>query len=336
MDKLKNFLAGRAVQSLVGNVEKIILGLVLLGLVVMAVIQLLRLRSDLDEIKNAKISAEKQSEGKSVSVTTNTNHAVLIRKVTGAPPILNLTNGHLVFNPVLWKKESNAIFRMTEDRPLGVAALKVESISSIDMEISPEAFGSNPVRYRIAIKDSLPELKLPGPLRDFLKPTPKPLSMARNLVAQRTPVLYQGGVGTMPEWYIGLIFIGAVQGLENKYQFEIELQLATETNTLKIISGEKRILNRGYEATMLYERTNSRFANYRVGRKFLIDGEVFSVAEVTATKLTIISDILSGGNGKLYELQLKNNKPVQPVVAVKPEAALPAPVLPAAQAPKAP
>ena len=33
MDKLKNFLAGRAVQSLVGNVEKIILGLVLVGLV---------------------------------------------------------------------------------------------------------------------------------------------------------------------------------------------------------------------------------------------------------------------------------------------------------------
>lgn len=332
MDKIKNLLAGRAVQSLFGNIEKIILGLVLAALVVITVIQLLGLRKELDGIQNAKIQSERQNAGKSVSITTNTNHAVLIAKVTGTPPTLNLTNGHLVFNPALWKSESNSMFRMTDDRPLGVAALRVMEIKSIDMEITPEAFGSNPVRYRISIKDALPEYKQPGPLRDYLKPTPRPSLLSRTLVAQRTPVTYQGGIGTLPEWHISLIFLGAVQGLENKYQFEIELQLATETNTVKIASGEKRIINRGYEATLLYERTNTRFTNYRIGRKFLIDGEVFAVADVTATTVTILSDILAGGNGKLFDLQI--NKPKPPVVAVQPpDPAIPAP---SPQAPKNP
>jgi len=77
---------------------------------------------------------------------------------------------------------------------------------------------------------------------------------------------------------------------------------------------------RGYSANFAYETKYHRkmeLKNFRVERHLMIDGEVFRVFRITVDTVFLVSDLLYGGNGKIYEKQLQ--RVVAPPVAAPPQ-----------------
>ena len=54
--------------------------------------------------------------------------------------------------------------------------------------------------------------------------------------------------------------------------------------------------------------------NFREGRRLMIDGEVFRVFRITSDTVSLVSDPVYGGNGKIFEKKLP--QPVAPAPPV--------------------
>ena len=76
------------------------------------------------------------------------------------------------------------------------------------------------------------------------------------------------------------------------------------TNSIRAISGVDVPISRGFSADFTYRTKYHKgiaLAGFRVGRHLMIDGEVFRVFKITADTVSLVSDPLYGGNGKIYE-----------------------------------
>jgi hypothetical protein len=80
------------------------------------------------------------------------------------------------------------------------------------------------------------------------------------------------------------------------------------TNTVKVISGKPMKIVRGHAADFVYQtkyHKKMEFKNFREGRRLLIDGEVFRIIRITADTVSLVSDPVYGGSGKIIDKQLK-------------------------------
>ncbi len=95
-----------------------------------------------------------------------------------------------------------------------------------------------------------------------------------------------------------------------------------ETNSVRAVSGVPIEELRGYAADFVYETKYHRkmeLKNFRVGRHLMIDGEVFRVFRITSDTVSLVSDPVYGGNGKIYE------KPYPAPVVAPPPMVVPPP-----------
>ena len=89
------------------------------------------------------------------------------------------------------------------------------------------------------------------------------------------------------------------------------------TNAVRVVSNVPYTFPRGYAANFVYETKYHKrieLKNFREGRRLMIDGEVFRVFRITSDTVSLISDPLYGGNGKIFEKKLP--QPVAPVPPV--------------------
>jgi hypothetical protein len=135
-----------------------------------------------------------------------------------------------------------------------------------------------------------------------------------------------------PEWEIKLGF----KGVSNPSLAEINLALTRPdrmisnvifdldivfgkegggyvTNSVRQVSGAEIEEVRGYEADFSFSTKYTpqpiQLRKFRKGRRFVIDGEVFRIISITEDKAMLVSDLVFGGNGKIYD------KPLRPKVA---------------------
>lgn len=76
------------------------------------------------------------------------------------------------------------------------------------------------------------------------------------------------------------------------------------TNSIRAVSGVDVPISRGFSANFTYKTKYHKgisLAGFRVGRHLIIDGEVFRVFRITADTVSLVSDPVYGGNGKIYE-----------------------------------
>ena len=76
------------------------------------------------------------------------------------------------------------------------------------------------------------------------------------------------------------------------------------TNSIRAVSGVDVPISRGFSADFTYQtkyHEGIALTGFRVGRHLMIDGEVFRVFRITADTVSLVSDPLYGGNGKIYE-----------------------------------
>ena len=99
---------------------------------------------------------------------------------------------------------------------------------------------------------------------------------------------------TIPDVILDVELIQGVQGGIVPYS----------TNSIRAISGVDVPISRGFSADFTYRTKYHKgiaLAGFRVGRHLMIDGEVFRVFKITADTVSLVSDPLYGGNGKIYE-----------------------------------
>jgi len=362
--KLKGFL---------DHFEKIVLGLVLVGIATFSVMTLLKSREDIKEIGDGK---EPLTLGGKMMVMEDempTDLADLIKKSTEAPDAISLKGtNHLVFNPRVWKEivitntQPPLLIMDSPNEPLGISALQVTSITNSRAYLTARAFiGGGIVRHEFSWLDReypvLPYQMMNvgaalNPIKTFFPQRPMPSNLlsasARGWSAdpRADPKPLHGFTGRNalylrfnPEWEVKVRFksatpaspaqLAAAQARADKtisnvvYDLDIIKGVQNglsnyETNSVRALSGVPIEEVRGYSANFAYETKYHRkmeLQNFRIGRHLMIDGEVFRVFRITADTVFLVSDLLYGGNGKIYEKQ------VQRVVA--PPAAVPVPAV---------
>ena len=219
---------------------------------------------------------------------------------------------------------------------------------------------ANTIRYQFALNDSeFPERDrvLTGALRTFIQTTNWPAQFTSvikrgwlpNPRKEPQPIhgfssrQAAGYLRQHPEWEIKLGF----KAVSNPLPADINLALARPdrmipnvifdldivfgkegggymTNSVRQVSGVEIEEIRDYEADFSFSTKYTpqpiQLRKFRKGRRFVIDGEVFRIISITEDKAMLVSDLVFGGNGKIYD------KPLRPKVApVQPPAAVVAP-----------
>ena len=220
--------------------------------------------------------------------------------------------------------------------------------------------GANTIRYEFALNDSefpARDLWQRPPLNTFIQTTNWPAQFTSVIKRgwlpnpKKEPQPIHGFTSSQaayylrlhPEWEIKLGF----KAFSNPSQADINQALASPdrmmpnvifdldivfgkegvgyiTNSVRQVSGAEIEEIRGYEADFSFSTKYTpqpiQLRKFRKGRRFVIDGEVFRIISITEDKAMLVSDLVFGGNGKIYD------KPLRPKVApAQPPAAVVAP-----------
>jgi len=132
------------------NWEKVLLGVVLVGLLIAVVGLPLKIAGEKAELNALRISILERPvseiEGADVSSAEN-----LLRR-THQPVSLDLTTSNRVFNPVPWKRSPNGqLLRVNTGEEIGVRALRVESVSPLYLVITLDSVLTSDSGSRYAI-----------------------------------------------------------------------------------------------------------------------------------------------------------------------------------------
>ena len=359
--KLKGFL---------NHLEKIILGMVLVGVATVSILKFIETKKELDVLSAADTTVALRGEKLDLGEISPTNLAKLVEKSVKTPDSINLSgSNHLVFNPRVWKEffmtnlGEVKMIKDSPDEPLGISALTVSGIYTNRSRVTARAFlGGGFVRYEFKSEDyeypAVPYsvMRVPAalnPIKTFLPQQPMNQSYGALLTALyrgwtpdpdplKPPKSLHGFVGANaywlrfhPEWELLVKFNsvdratpGQVALAQRDPQqtvpqvvFNVDLVRGTksgsgihpyETNSVQLLSGVPHEEIRGYVANFVYEtkyHNRTELKGFREGRHLMIDGEVFRVFRIMPNSVSLVSDPLYGGNGKIYD------KPFRPGIA---------------------
>jgi hypothetical protein len=255
-------------QFLKKNYEKILLGLVLLGLVVaVAFLPFL-----IDNEKQAQEERRKMKFEYVVKPLTapDTNRYEAVLKRAAIPLVLDFATSNKVVNPVRWLKSNNGPVRM----PVGEELKQLELVktSPLHLIISLDSVSTSDAgsRYVIVVEQQA---------------APKPNQRGRRP--------YYVSVGDRKDMFV----VRDVKGpADNPTSIVLEL---TDTGEQISISKDKPFIRvDGYTADLQYKPENRSFYNRRVGDRISISSETYNIVAISQNEL-----VLSAPNGKKYTIR---------------------------------
>ncbi len=288
-ESLKKF-AGKLGLISKAHYEKVSLGAVLLALLVMAVLEFLSLRAVRMELSVDPMASMVGIAGGRAKPIEFTNQAELLR-MAKEPVSFDLSKGHYVFNPGLWKMYSNTLIHVKSGKEFGIGALTITNITPITLRLIVKVTGTEDrPSYTIQGYDELPV----------------PLArIQRSLSVGSVPVkiVDQSSVGILQN-NVSVILHGAQGDFEKQsVALDLELRYGGQTNRVRLRQNQTNSYLRGYTASMVYTPANRtelivRFPQKRVGTQIHIDGEAYTILEMTESKVIFSHD----PTGKRIEL----------------------------------
>lgn len=261
--------------------EKVSLGVVLLALLVMAVLEFLSVRAVRMELSVDPMASMVGVGGGRAKPIEFTNQAELLRMAKEPVPF-DLNKGHYVFNPGLWKAYSNTVIRVKSGKEFGIGALVVTNIAPITLRLTAKVTGTEDrPNYSIQGYD-----ELPAPIGQRIQ---------RSLVVTSVPVKIVEQFG-VPQNTVSVILHGAKGDFDSqRVALDLELRYGGETNRVRLLQNQTNSYLRGYTASMVYtpaNRTelNVAFRQKRVGTQIQLDGEAYTILEMTENKITFSHD----------------------------------------------
>ncbi len=286
-ESLKKF-AGKLGLISKAHYEKVSLGAVLLALLVMAVLEFLSLRAVRMELSVDPMASMVGIAGGRAKPIEFTNQAELLRMAKDPVPF-DLNKGHYLFNPGLWKSYSNmysntiTIIRVKSGKEFGIGALTITNITPITLRLIVKVTGTEDrPSYTIQGYDELPV----------------PLArIQRSLSVGSVPVkiVDQSSVGILQN-NVSVILHGAQGDFEKQsVALDLELRYGGQTNRVRLRQNQTNSYLRGYTASMVYTPANRtelivRFPQKRVGTQIHIDGEAYTILEMTESKVIFSHD----------------------------------------------
>jgi hypothetical protein len=245
--------------------EKVLLGLVLVGLVAVAVFMLIIVGNErqLQEERRTKIINRPIKPLAAVELAA----AEALLKRAQAPAGLNLSdNAHKLFNPVRWQRSADG--RLIKN-PVGtdLARLEITDIKPLYLNISLDS---------VSVSDSGARYVILVEQQAAARPN------------QRGKRSYYVSVGEKREFgdRKDTFILRSVQGPpENPTELVLEL---SDSDKLISISKDKPFQRvDGYSADLRYPPENRTFNNRRVGDRVFVAGEEYNVVAITANEVVL-------------------------------------------------
>ncbi len=291
-EALKKF-GGKLLVISKSHYEKVVLGLLLVTLMVLAVVEFLGVRTVKEELSADPAASMMAIAGSKALAINFTNQAELLRRAMAKDSeSFDLSKNHYVFNPGLWKQYSNIVIQVKSGKEFGIGALVVTNITPITLKLIAKATGTEDrPNYSIQGYD-----ELPFPLGQRIQ---------RSLVITSVPVKLVEQFG-VPQNTVSVILHSVKGDFESqRVAFDMELRLGGETNRVRLLQNQTNTYLRGYMTSMVYvpanrSELNMAFPKKRVGTQIKLDGEDYTIVEITESKVVFSH----GPTGKQIEIPL--------------------------------
>lgn len=245
-------------EFLTKHYEKLILGVVLLGMAGAAALLPLKISQVRDDLQQATRNIDQRKIKPLPDYEMSTNNAVL-RRVKNPVKLTLAAPGHNVFNPIKWKKKPDGT--PIPDEQFGLSALSVTNISPLVLKID----------FR-GVRDSGGDVRY-----DFLVER-----QAATNAAARGPLPRTLAVGAKTDLFTIRDVVGPK---ENPSGIVIELADSKQAVT---VSKEKPYTEvGGYTADLRHESENKVFLRQRQGQKITFGGGTYNLIAISQTNVTL-------------------------------------------------
>lgn len=239
--------------------EKILLGAVLLGLAVAAAALPFAIKQA--EADLSQVTAVKPQTKIRPPIDMSTNEAALMTLTN--PPRLILSGDHNVFNPVVWKTNSEGKFFKFLD--VGPKAIKIVKLAPLQYIIAFEK--TNGQGFNFMVTRDVAVARLPS----------RPASRFSKLNEKSVPV--------------GEFILRGVEGpADNPGKFKLEILDTKETVTITRDTPYRKV--EGYSADLYYDPDKKSFTDVRTvgfNSEITLGGEIYKVIDITENQIRLQS-----------------------------------------------
>ena len=244
-------------EFLKNHYEKLILGVIVIGLVVAAVMVSMQAESTGEE----EMVGLGGYEAKAQPVDTTTNLLALERFANSA--VLNLDEGHYLFNPDIWRRKPDGSFITCED--LGLKGVKIKEILPLVFSVKFLDTGSSSSSTRFAMQ--IVRVNTPD-----TRGTP-PTSMSTVMMS----------VGEENDLF-RLLEVRPADAPK-----EVSLEMKKDGQVVTLTKGQVFERTDGYIANLRYDAENRNFNNVRELSTITLLGETNRVVTLTSNELVLLN-----------------------------------------------
>jgi hypothetical protein len=254
------------------NWEKVLLGVVLIGLLISVVGLPIKIAGEKDELQQIRVSITESPVSEIEAVDLSDVEATLAR--TKQPVRLDLTTSNRVFNPVTWKRSpSGQLLRVNTGEEIGVRAVRVESVSPLYLIVTFDSVltSDSGSRYAIGVERQAADSK---------RARVKRQSYAT--VGEKNDNFRLREVKGSPE-----------------EPTSVELELSDTGQQVSLSKSKPFTRVDGFTADLFYPPDNRKWAARRVGDKIPIEREYYNIVAITEDEV-----VLSARSGKKTSLKV--------------------------------
>jgi len=254
------------------NWEKVLLGVVLVGLLIAVVGLPIKIAGEKAELEGIRLGITERPVSEIEEPDVSSAKAVVERTQTRVT--LDLTTSNRVFNPVPWKRSpSGQLLRVNTGNELGVGAIVVDSISPLYLIVTFDSVltSDSGSRYAIGLEKQAEASK-------------------RARVKRQS----YAAVGEKNDDFLLREVKGPVE-----MPTSIELELRDSQEQISISKDKPFTRVDGYMADLLYPPDNRRWEGKRVGDLIPIEREYYNIVAISKNEV-----VLSAPSGKKTSLKL--------------------------------
>ncbi len=255
------------------NWEKVLLGVVLVGLLIAVVGLPIKIAGEKDELQQIRVSITEIPVSEIEALDVSPVEATLVR--TKQPVRLDLTTSNRVFNPVTWKRSpSGQLLRVNTGDEIGVRAVRVEGVSPLYLIVTLDSVltSDSGDRYAIGVERQAAASK-------------------RGRVKRQS----YAAVGEKNENFR----LRAVQG-PAEAPTSVELELSDTGQRISLSKDKPFTRVDGYMADLFYPPDSRKWTSRRVGDNVPIEREYYNIVAITEDEV-----VLSARSGKKTSLKFK-------------------------------